>query len=120
MANDEPFSIADLFAYHKATGCPVMKAKAELLSMEPELRSRVFKAALGQPSEWGGLRDPIEADPATRELVSVAARAAERLVGETVGRGRSHRIWFEQKRILAAQGITWFSPADMNPGIAFD
>lgn len=120
MANDEPFSTADLFAYHKATGCPVIKAKAELLSMEPELRSRVFKAALGQPSEWGGLRDPIEADPATRDLVGVAAREAERLVGKTVGRGRGHRIWFEQKRILAAQGITRFSPADMNPRIVFD
>lgn len=120
MANDEPFSTADIFAYHKATGCPVMKAKAELLSMEPELRSRLFRAALGQPNEWNWLRDPIENDPATHELVRVAAKAAEELVGETIGRGRGHRIWFEQKRILAAQGITWFSPADMNPRIVFD
>ena len=120
MANDEPFSTADLFACHKATGCPVMKAKAELLSMEPELRSRVFRAALRQPDEWGGLRDPIENEPATGELVGAAARAAEMLVSETAGRGRGQRIWFEQKRILAAQGITWFSPPDMNPWTVFD
>jgi hypothetical protein len=120
MANDEPLSTVELFEYHKATGCPVVKAKAELLSMEPELRSRVIKAARGQRPEWGGLRDPIENDPATRDLVSAAAKAAEMLLGETSGRGLGHRIWFEQKRILAAKGITWFSPADMNPGIVFD
>lgn len=120
MANDVPFSTADLFAYHKATGCPVMKAKAALLLMEPELRSRVFKAALGQPRQRGGLRDPIENDPATRELVAAAAKVADTLVSEALRRGRCHRIWFEQKRLLAAQGIAWFSPADMNPGIVFD
>lgn len=120
MANDGLFSTADLFAYHKATGCPVRHAKTVLLSMEPELRSRVFRAVLGQPSQCTVLRDPIENDTATRELVGVAARAAESLVGETVRRGRGHRIWLEQKRILAEQGITWFSPADMNPGTIFD
>lgn len=103
MADDAPFSTAELFAYHKATGCPVLKAKEELLSMKPELRSRVLRAALEQPGEWRWLRDPIENDPATRELVGLAARAAEMLVIETAGRGRGHRIWFEQKRILAAQ-----------------
>ncbi|MDQ1925105.1 hypothetical protein [Massilia pseudoviolaceinigra] len=120
MTNEEPFSSADLFEYHKATGCPVMKVKAELLSMEPELRSRVFKAALTQPREWGGLRDPIENDPATRELVGAAAREAETLVGATAGRGRCHRIWIEQKRVLALQGISWFSPVEMNPWTVFD
>lgn len=104
MANNEPFSTADLLAYHKATGCPVVNSKAVLLSMEPESRSRVFRAALGQPSKSGWLRDPIENDPATRELAGIAARAA---VG--LGRGHCHRFWFEQKRILAAQGITRFS-----------
>lgn len=120
MANDMPFSTADLFAYHQATGCPVMIAKAALLSMEPELRSRVFQAALAQPRQRGGLRDPIENDPGTRKLVAAAARAADTLVSEAIRRGRCHCIWFEQKRILAAQGTAWFSPADMNPGIVFD
>lgn len=120
MANDEPFSTAELFDYHRATGCPVVKAKSELLLMEPELRSRVFKAAREQCPKWGGLRDPIENDPATREMVSNAAKTAEMLAPKTSGRGRGHRIWFEQKRLLAAQGITRFSPADMNPGIVFD
>lgn len=120
MENDQPFSTADLFVYHKATGCPVMKAKAELLSMEPELRSRVFKAALNQPGQFGGLHDPIEDDPATCELIRAAAREAESLICQTIGRGRCHRIWLEQERILAAKGITWFSPVVMNPWTMFD
>lgn len=79
--DDAPFSNADLFAYHKATGCPLTKAEEELLKLEPELRSRVFKAALEQPGNWGRLCDPIEHDPALRELVRAAASAAEMLAG---------------------------------------
>jgi len=44
--------------------------------------------------------------------------ASTRQTGNTGQFG--HRIWLEQKRILAEQGITWFSPADMNPGTIFD
>lgn len=120
MEDDLPFSTADLFAYHKATGCPVMKAKAELLSMEAELRSRVLRAVLAQSDRWGRLHDPIEDDTAKCERIRAAAKTAEALVGHEIGRGRCHRIWFEQTRILATQGITWFSPAVMNPWTVFD
>ena len=120
MEDDQFISTADVFAYHKATGCPVMKVKAELLAMPPEQRSRVFKAAQQQANRWGRLHDPIEDDPTMCELISAAAKEAELLVGSTVGRGRCHRIWLEQERILAAQGIAWFSPVLMNPGSVFD
>lgn len=120
MTDDLPFSNTELFAYHKATGSPLLKAKLELLSMEPELRSRVFKAALGQSRKAGRLHDPLEDDPGTRILIQAAAKAAELLVGPAVGRGRCHRIWAEQTRILAAQGITWFSPTAMNPWSVYD
>lgn len=97
-----------------------MKAQAELLKMEPELRSRVLKAAQEQSGGYGGLHDPIEDDPAMRELIRAAGRAVEMLIGPVAGRGQGHRLRIEQKRLLAAQGITWFSPAEMNPGIVFD
>lgn len=118
--HDAPFSTADLFAYHKATGCPVMKAKAELLKMEDALRSRVLKAAHEQSGGGNGLHDPIENEPAMRELISAAATAARMLAGPAAGRGQGHRFRREQKRLLALQGVTWFSPAEMNPGLVFD
>lgn len=118
--NDAPFSTAGLFAYHKATGGPVMKAKAELLKMEAELRSRVLKAVQEQSGGCGGLHDPIENDPAMRELIRAATRAAQMLVGPAAGRGQGHHLRIEQKRLLAVQGITWFSRAEMNRGIVFD
>lgn len=120
MIDDPIFSNAELFAYHKATGCPVMMAKTELLAMETEQRSRIFKAALLQAGQWGGLHDPIEDDSEMGELIRAAAKQAQLVAGPVTGRGHCHRIWQEQERILAAQGIKWFSPVLMNPFTVFD
>lgn len=49
-----------------------MKAKAELLSMEPLLRSRVFSDVREQSIEQRWLRDPIENGP--RRMNSLALR----------------------------------------------
>jgi hypothetical protein len=119
MTNNERLRSADLIAYHKATGCPVMTAKAALMAMEPLLRSRVINAALNQ-SELSRLHDPIEDDPVLCERIRAAKEEAEFVAGPTATRGQCHRIWLEQERILAAQGITWFSPAMMNPWMVFD
>lgn len=119
MTNDEPLRNSDLIAYHKATGCPVMTAKTALLSMEPLLRSRVLKAALNQSGK-SQLYDPIEDEPALWEQIRAAREEAKIVAGPAVNRGQCHRIWFEQERILTAQGIAWFSPAAMNPWTVFD
>jgi hypothetical protein len=118
--NDPFLSIANIVAFSKATDCSVMQAKAALLKMEPALRSRLFTAALAQPGKWGRLHDPIEDDPLFSHLIQAAAKAAEYSAGPAARRGHCHHIWGEQKRILAAQGITWHSPADMNPWTIYD
>lgn len=119
MKNDELFSNADLLAYHKVTGCPMMTAKAALSAMEPLLRSRVLKAVVSQPGS-SRLHDPIEDEPVLRDQICAAKEDAVSNAGATCARGQCHLIWFEQERILAEQGITWFSPAVMNPGTFFD
>jgi hypothetical protein len=34
--------------------------------------------------------------------------------------GSCHRIWKLMKDQLKEQGIAWYSPAEMNPGVRFD
>lgn len=67
--------------------------------------------------------DPIETDSALagkiREAGEEAGRAAD-LAGYQ-GRGRCQVGWAMQKKILAERdGITWFSPGEMNPEVVFD
>lgn len=96
-----------------------MTAKTALLSMEPLLRSRVLKAALNQSGK-SQLYDPIEDEPALWEHIRAAKEEAKIVAGAVANRGQCHQIWVEQERILTAQGITWFSPAVMNPWTVFD
>lgn len=35
-------------------------------------------------------------------------------------RGMCHRAWSIQKQLLAAEGIDWRTPAEMNPNVRFD
>lgn len=35
-------------------------------------------------------------------------------------RGMCHRAWSIQKQLLAAEGIDWHTPAEMNPNVRFD
>ena len=62
-----------------------MKVKAELLSLDPALRSRVFKAALEQTGMTSSFHLPIEDDAATIELIRAATSAAELLAGRLDG-----------------------------------
>ncbi|MBB6132654.1 hypothetical protein HD842_000765 [Massilia aurea] len=119
MTNDEPLRNSDLIAFHEATGCPVMTAKAALSAMEPLLRSRVLRATQDQSGQ-SRLHDPIEDEPALCERIRAAKEEAEIVAGPTSRRSQCHQVWFEQERILAEQGITWFSPAVMNPWMFFD
>lgn len=110
----------DLLAYHKATRCPLSDARRELLSMEPGLRARVLIASRTHDAKRMGLIDPIEQDPIIQQRVHEAGSRAALLVGG-LGLGACHMIWAEQARILQEEyGITWYSPAKMNPGTRFD
>ena len=72
------------------------------------------------------LHDPIEDHPATKRLIAKAEREAEaELLREgTVGPGQigyCHALWEVQQRILRERhGITWRTPAEMNPDVLFD
>lgn len=113
----------DAFEFHKATGFPLLEAVKVLEQMEPLLRERVIKASQVRPKRSLVLRDPIESDPSVAPIVEAAAIEAREVVASKgpLKRGSSHAIWREQARILSERHqITWFSPHQMNPGVAFD
>ena len=66
--------------------------------------------------------DPIEDDPAIRPLLEEAKVLAEaELSGVARGMGFCHLLWQTKQRIMLERfGITWFSPAEMNPNIRYD
>lgn len=111
-----------VFAYHKATGCPIRLAQNTLRAMEPLLRERVL-IAIQRPKRQRGLVDPIQEDPHAGPLVSASAEEARELAQHAghIGRGSCHFIWREQARILLeCHNIVWFSPKQMNPHTIYD
>ncbi|MCS3744946.1 hypothetical protein FHY18_000476 [Xanthomonas arboricola] len=111
----------EVFAYHKATGCPVMLAKDTLGAMQPLLRERVLLAI--QRPKRQGLVDPTQDDPHFAPLISAAAVEARELAQQAgrIGRGSCHFVWREQAGILLERhDIVWFSPKQMNPHIMHD
>lgn len=118
----EPVNNEDILAYHRATGCPIIRAGEQLSQMEPLLRGRILQA-IQKPNRSLALRDPIEDEPVISKLIKAAAIEAEEIAkaGGRTGRGSCHFIWNEQARILSERhGIIWYSPAQMNPGVMYD
>lgn len=112
----------DVLDYHVAAGIPVVRAKELLSAMSPEMRERVL-LAVKQKGDQRFLVDPIGTDSLfagkVREAADEASRAAD-LAGYQ-GKGRCYFVWTMQKKILVERhGITWLSPAEMNPGVVFD
>lgn len=116
-------SVQEALLYHQATGCPVVQAADILSNMAPLLRKRVILAAGVRPRRSLALKDPVETDPETAEMVIAAAEEATAMVSSRgpLRRGSCHAIWQEQARILKEKhGLAWFSPQQMNPGIIYD
>ena len=68
-------------------------------------------------------KDPQERDRTFRDLLKrVEKEAASRTEARgIVGFGSCHAVWAEMKAILTDEhGISWRSPADMNPLVLFD
>ena len=131
-------SAHDVKLFHEASRLGWMEAKRFLQSHPPELCERIMEARLQQRDD-SILHDPIEDHPdysvtikAVEELVSEeveAALALALLADEKAGKvldarrwplGTCHLIWRLKKERLAGQGITWYSPSDLNPGACFD
>jgi hypothetical protein len=69
------------------------------------------------------LYDPIRDDPEIGPIIKAAADRAHQEVsgGKYEHLGTCHLIWRRQKEILKEeQGITWYSPRKMNPGVIYD
>jgi hypothetical protein len=124
--------------FREATGMGWMASKLFLAGRSPELCERILDARLQQP-ESGTLHDPIEDHPdyaatfvAIRDLTEKELReeialknAARRDTGDDAvlrewPLGTCHLMWRRMKDRLAAEGITWYSLAEMNPGHHFD
>lgn len=116
-----PLSDEELARYAQATGTDLETAEGCLLEMEPALQRRVLRAAACQQ---GLLNDPIEDEPGMREVLAKASEEGEmRLLA--LGRGRDkgycRELWRAMKDILSERfGVSWYSPAEMNPNALFD
>lgn len=111
---------AEIAAYRRATGCPLMKVRPTLQAMTNELRRRVLLAVEDQDSP---LHDPIQDEPDVGALIRRVSEEVE-LAAAAQGRsgiGTCHFIWNETARILLERhDVQWFSPAHMNPNVFFD
>jgi hypothetical protein len=83
---------------------------------------RRFRWRIGDVCEANLLQDPIEMDPRTIPLLLRAALETEaELEGCERGTGFCHLYWQTKKRILQERyGVSWKSPAEMNPELIFD
>lgn len=97
-------------------------AAAALLSeMRGDLRERFVQAAREQTESV--LHDPIEDDPQVLPLLRDAFEQAQAVAeGKGIrGMGSCHYVWMQAQWILLKKhGITWFTPAEMNPDVLFD
>ena len=109
----------DDVAYSKVTGLRE-DAREALVTLKPELRKRITRAAQSRPRPDGLLHDPLEHDPASGRFLREAAAKAARVVTSR-GTGRCHLVWAEQARILwKDHRIRWYSLAKMNPFVCID
>jgi hypothetical protein len=72
------------------------------------------------PQRGGFEYDPVEDTPEYKAVIKEVAALTERELNGRRGLGTCHYYWSIKKRLLAERGITWRSPAEMNPGVLFD
>jgi DNA-binding protein H-NS len=123
--------------FREATGMGWMSAKLFFSGRCAELCERILRAHEEQRDRI--LHDPIEDALEFKEQVLKARAKAEADQNEWVaehnkklresGRAREirerplgscHRVWMLMKEELKARGVSWYSPAEMNPGVHFD
>ena len=65
------------------------------------------------------MRDPVEKTPEYEAAMDRIQPILDREFPETY-MGICHTIWARKKQLLAQNGISWQSPAELNPNIIFD
>jgi hypothetical protein len=90
-------------------------------AIQPDPVYRETEVRHARPRLNGELFDPSESDPALASAFASADQKAERLVGNTKRDSQFiTKFWSEKKRILKAEfGVTWRTPAEMNPQIRY-
>lgn len=85
--------------------------------MTPTDAERILKAFLHDTE--GFIEDPIDHEP---EYADTMAAVELQLKQEFTTRrlGLCHRVWARKKKLLANQGMNWYSPSELNPGARFD
>jgi hypothetical protein len=89
--------------------------------IQPDPVYRETEIRQARPRLAGEQFDPQESDPALRSAFSAADQKAERAVGN-VPRDSTFIVhfWNAKKRILSKEyGISWKTPAEMNPQIRY-
>jgi len=99
-----------------------VKLADKIILRKKSLTAKMMEAIKTQGCQL--IYDPIEYDPKFSEVIQAAQSEAVSVVessGNVRVLGRCQYIWWEQERILKEKhGITWFSPAQMNPDIMMD
>ena len=98
-----------------------------------EVYTQFVNERIEQEKKWlemDAWDDPFGDDPESMKIsTSKRIEEAKRLLSENpeqaaelfMQRGCCHTIWALQKRILKEKyGITWYTPAELNPDIKFD
>jgi len=136
--NMNPVSKSEtLKRFREATGMGWMQAKLFFGGRSAELCARILRAHQEQAGPM--YHDPIEDDSEFKVQIATARKAAEwnhrawiadynqKLRDSGHERhirdwplGSCHRIWKLKKDYLSERGISWYSPAEMNPGHRFD
>ena len=111
---DTDVTADDVLVLRKATGLGISDCRRFLLGLPVARRQRVLLAARTQV---GTLHDPIEDDPSLSDVFGTVRREVEQRSDGKRARGR----WRLMQEILRERyGIDWMTPAEMNPGCAFD
>lgn len=66
--------------------------------------------------------DPIEDTPEYKAIIDQVEREIDQELADEPHHymGFCHRYWSVKRAVLARHGITWRSPATMNPRVRFD
>jgi hypothetical protein len=117
-----------LARFHKATGAPLRKSVEFLSQFSDEQQQKLTLIA---ETSNGQLHDPIEDEESIKSLFEAVKTEAESEAKQfqsrkgssalTSKRGLCHLQWAIIKRLmLERHGISWRSPAELNPWITFD
>ena len=126
-----------LMRFREVTGMGWLQTKLFFAGRSDVLCERILRAHQEQTGHT--FHDPIEDDSQFKDHIAKARTAAEQNQKEWVSErnqklrdsghgqlvrewplGSCHRIWKLMKEDLKQHGISWYSPAEINPGHRFD